>query len=77
MVLRQASALVVIGITAGTALAVPTGKVEESFLFGVKPVDAWTYVAVPALLLIVGGIAALAPARPAASIEPADALREE
>jgi putative ABC transport system permease protein len=77
MVLRQASGLVIAGIAAGTALAVGTGKLEEGFLYGVKPLDAWTYAMVIAVLMIVGGIAAFVPARRAAAIEPADSLRDE
>jgi putative ABC transport system permease protein len=77
MVLRQASALVIAGIVAGMALAAGSSRLEEGFLYGVKALDAWTYVAVIVALLLVGGIAALVPARRAAAIEPAEALREE
>jgi ABC-type antimicrobial peptide transport system permease subunit len=77
MVLRQASVLVIAGIAAGMALAAVSGKLEEGFLYGVKALDAWTYVAVIVALLLAGGIAALVPARRAAAIEPAEALREE
>jgi len=77
MVLRQGGILVVGGAAAGIALAAATGKIEADFLYGVKPVDAWTYSAVVLLLLLVGAAAALIPARRAAAVEPADALREE
>ena len=77
MVLRQASTLVVGGIAAGIALAAAAGKLEAGFLYGVKPLDTWTYVAVIVLLLLVGGMAALVPAQRAAVIKPIDTLREE
>lgn len=77
MVLLQASTLVIAGVAAGLALAAATGKLEAGFLYGVKPVDGWTYFAVLLLLVIVGGIAAFVPARRAAAIEPVDALREQ
>jgi ABC-type antimicrobial peptide transport system permease subunit len=77
MVLRQASMLVVAGIAAGIALAAAAGKLEAGFLYGVKPLDTWTYVAVIVLLLLVGGMAALVPAQRAAVIKPIDTLREE
>ncbi len=77
MVLRQAAVLVVAGVAVGIALAAAAGKLESGFLYGVQPVDAWTYAAVVASLLVVGGIAALVPARRAAAIEPVEALREE
>jgi len=68
---------VVILIATGIALAVATGKLEASFLYGVKPLDTWTYVVVIVLLLLVGGMAALVPAQRAAVIKPIDTLREE
>jgi predicted permease len=77
MILRQASVLVIAGIGAGIGLALATGKLEEGFLYGVKPLDAWTYLGVMATLLAVGAIAALVPARRAAAVEPIEALREE
>ncbi len=77
MILRQASFLVIFGVAAGILLSLATGKLEAGFLYGVKPLDAWTYVAVIALLLIVGAIAALAPARRAAALQPLETLREE
>jgi ABC-type antimicrobial peptide transport system permease subunit len=48
-----------------------------SFLYQVKPADALTYSGVALLLLIVGSVAALIPARRAAAVEPMAALREE
>jgi putative ABC transport system permease protein len=48
-----------------------------SFLYGVSPVDAITYVGVIITLLLIGTLAALIPARRAASIEPTQALRAE
>ena len=64
-------------ITDQVRLAVATGKLEASFLYGVKPLDTWTYVVVIVLLLLVGGMAALVPAQRAAVIKPIDTLREE
>jgi ABC-type antimicrobial peptide transport system permease subunit len=43
----------------------------------VKPADAWTYSGVVVLLLVVGSVAALIPARRAATVEPMIALRDE
>jgi ABC-type lipoprotein release transport system permease subunit len=58
-------------------LAAATAKLVKGFLFGVKPLDVWTYVAVLVLLMVVGTIAALVPARRAAAVEPIEALRDE
>jgi putative ABC transport system permease protein len=77
IILRQASILVLVGIGAGIALSVATGKLENGFLYGVQPLDAWTYSGVIVLLLAVGTIAALVPARRAAAVEPVQALRDE
>jgi ABC-type antimicrobial peptide transport system permease subunit len=77
MILRQASALVIGGIAFGIALSLATGKIEEGFLYGVKPLDAWTFCAVVALLLSVGVLASLLPARRAAIVEPIETLRDE
>ena len=77
MILRQGTALILAGIVVGMLLAAATAKLVKGFLFGVKPLDAWTYVAVLVLLMVVGSIAALVPARRAAAVEPIEALRDE
>lgn len=77
MILRQGSFLVGAGIVAGVVLALATGRLVKGFLYGVKPVDAWTYLGVVVLLLVVGTLASLIPARRAAAVEPIQALREE
>ncbi len=77
MVLRQGSVLIGAGLAAGIVLALMSGRLIESFLYNVAPADVSTYAAVPVLLLAVGSLASLAPARRAASIEPMRALREE
>jgi predicted permease len=77
MVLRQGSVLVVAGLVVGLGLAAFAAKLLKSFLYQVSSVDPWTYVGVAILLLVVGSIAALLPARRAAAVEPMQALREE
>jgi len=47
----------------------------KKFLYGVKPHDAATFVAVALLLLVVAGIASVVPARRAASVDPVMVLR--
>ena len=61
----------------GLLLAVVTGRWVKSFLYQVQPLDVLTYVAVVVALSTIGLIAALLPARKAASIEPMEALRED
>jgi ABC-type antimicrobial peptide transport system permease subunit len=77
MVLRQASILIGVGLVAGLVVAFPAERLIKSFLYQVRPLDVWTYVAVALLLPAIGLIAALLPARRAASIQPMQALRED
>ena len=77
MVLRQGTVLVVSGILVGILISVFSGKLVNSFLFGVKALDVWTYLSVLLVLIMVGGLAAFIPARRAAAVEPIQALREE
>ena len=77
LVLRQGLAFVGVGLAIGIVAAVFAEDLVKSFLYQVKPADAWTYSAVVILLLLVGGVAALIPARRAATVEPIAALREE
>ncbi|HEY6305015.1 MAG TPA: ABC transporter permease, partial [Candidatus Angelobacter sp.] len=77
MVLRQGSMLVGAGVVVGIALALATGRFVKSFLYGVQPADLLTYSGVVVLLLVVGTLAALVPARRAAAVEPIQALRDE
>jgi putative ABC transport system permease protein len=77
MVLRQGLLFVGVGLALGIVAAIFAGNLVESFLYQVKPADAWTYAGVMLVLLLVGSLAALIPARRAAALEPMTALREE
>jgi putative ABC transport system permease protein len=77
LVLRQGSILIGAGLGVGLLLAFATARLIKGFLYQVPPLDVWTYVAVALTLSIIGLIAALLPARRAASIEPMHALRTE
>ncbi len=77
MILRQGSILIGGGLGVGLLLAFATGRLIKSFLYQVHPLDMWTYVAVALTLPAIGLIAALLPARKAASIQPMQALRED
>ncbi|MGC2612794.1 MAG: ABC transporter permease, partial [Terracidiphilus sp.] len=68
LVLRQGSILIGAGLAAGLVLAFATCRLIKGFLYEVKPLDASTYVAVVVTLTAIGLVAALIPARRAASI---------
>jgi ABC-type antimicrobial peptide transport system permease subunit len=77
LVLWQGLACVGAGLAIGIFAGVFTGNLVRSFLYQVKPADAWTYSGVVLLLLLVGSVASLIPARRAAAVELMTALREE
>lgn len=77
MILRQGSILIGAGLAVGIGLALAAGHLLTSFLYGVRPLDAWTYIGVVAALAVIGLGSAMLPARRAARIEPMQALRED
>jgi putative ABC transport system permease protein len=77
LILRQGSMVIGAGLGVGLLLAIATGRWVKSFLYQVQPLDVLTYVSVVVALSTIGLIAALLPARKAASIEPMQALRED
>jgi putative ABC transport system permease protein len=76
-VARNAVAAVAFGIVVGGAAAFAFAHLLEGLLFEVDPVDPLTFAAVALLLLAAGVLAAVLPARRAAGISPAVALRAE
>ena len=57
--------------------AVALSQVVAGFLYGVSPVDAATFVAVPVMLALVAMLACYFPARRATKVDPMVALRNE
>jgi predicted permease len=76
-VLRRALAHCVIGLAIGVPLAYGAGKFMAQHLFGVGAFDLPVAVVTLAVLALAATVAALVPARRAASIEPMVALRME
>ncbi len=66
-----------VGIALGALAVAASAGVIRSFLFGVSPLDAQTYLAVGLLLSIVTILAAWIPARRACRVNPIVALRSE
>jgi ABC-type antimicrobial peptide transport system permease subunit len=77
MFFRQGLGLGLVGLVLGVVCALWAGRLVKSFLYGVKPLDAWTYGGVGVLLIVVGCLAAVIPARRAAAVEPIEALRDQ
>ena len=77
LIVRQAFALVVAGLGAGTALAWILSRWLAGELYQVKGTDPVTYAVAAALLGAVGAIASYVPARRALGIDPLSALRHE
>jgi ABC-type antimicrobial peptide transport system permease subunit len=77
LVLRQASVMLVTGVVIGLGLAIASGRVVRSYLYGVSAHDGWTLAGVSLALLICGLLAAYLPARRAAMVDPMEALRAE
>ncbi len=77
MVVHQGMAVVAIGVVLGLASAVGLMRFMASLLFEVNPLDPVTFVAVPLVLIAAGVIACVLPARRAASVDPAVALRAQ
>jgi putative ABC transport system permease protein len=77
LVLRQGLLLAGLGVLAGLAGALALRRVVAGMLFGVAPSDPLTLAAVAAVLLAVALVACYAPARRAANVDPAVALRCE
>lgn len=75
LVLAEGARVVVAGVGAGLVLATLGARVLQGFLFGVESADLVTYVAVALVLAGVTLVAAWIPARRAAGIRPAEALR--
>jgi predicted permease len=61
----------------GLALAVGLSRWISSLLFGITPLDPFTYVASGALVAAAAIIASYVPARQAASVDPMETLRSE
>lgn len=64
-----------LGIVIGTACAIATSRLLRGLLYGVAPTDLVTLSVTPVALLVVAFIASWIPARRAAAVHPAEALR--
>ena len=77
MVISQGMGLALAGVVVGVGCALGLSRLLASFLFGVKPRDLAVFIAVPLVLSAVSFVAVWLPARRAARVDPATALRAE
>ena len=75
MVLARGLRLAAAGTALGIAGAIAATRLIATFLYGLTPLDPWTYVGVTALLGGVALLASLLPARRAVKVDPVVALR--
>jgi predicted permease len=76
-IVRQGLQLALIGMATGLAAAFGLSRLLRSLLFGVRPGDPETFVAVSLLLLTVALLASFIPAYRATKVDPMVALRYE
>jgi predicted permease len=77
LLLGWALSLVALGVITGIVGSVAITRVLSGFLFGIKPTDPITFLAVPLLLATVALLASYIPARRATKVDPMTALRHE
>jgi putative ABC transport system permease protein len=77
LVLREGMTLVAIGAALGLIGALLFTRLLVSFLYGISPVDATTFVLTAIVLSVVAFVANFIPARRAMKVDPMVALRYE
>ena len=77
LLMREGVTLVIVGTVIGMALGFGSAQVLRTLLYGVGASDPVTFLGAPALLLLVGVVAAFLPARRAGRVDPARVLRAE
>jgi putative ABC transport system permease protein len=77
LVLSGAGSVVAFGTLVGMLLAASLGQTISSFLFGVTPLDWFTFAAVGSLLLVTAAFAATVPALRAVRVDPVEAFRND
>jgi ABC-type antimicrobial peptide transport system permease subunit len=77
MVLMEGGVLLVIGLVTGVLGALFATRLMRGFLFGVSPHDPVTLIGVALTMTVIGIGACWLPARRAAGIDPAVAIRRQ
>jgi ABC-type antimicrobial peptide transport system permease subunit len=74
LIISQGMTLVLIAMALGLAAALAVARLFAAFLYGVRPYDLATFIAVPLFLSTVAFLACWIPSRRAAGVNPLTAL---
>jgi predicted permease len=77
MIVGQGARVLAVGIGIGAAIALVATRALGTLLFGVEAFDLGTYLAVAAVMILVGLAACYLPARRASKVDPMVSLRSE
>src|SRR3954454_2599530 len=77
LVVRQGMVVTAVGLAAGVLAAGLVARRLQPLLFGIAPLDLPSFIAMPAILLVVAALACVVPARRAAATDPSTTLRAE
>jgi putative ABC transport system permease protein len=77
LIVGEGFKLTAIGVTVGIAAGLGVTRLLSSMLYGVRPTDLFTFVALSLLLTAAGLLACYIPARRATKVDPTVALRHE
>jgi ABC-type antimicrobial peptide transport system permease subunit len=77
LVVTEGLSVVMPGLLLGLIAAAGLTRFVQGLLFGIAPLDTWAYALAAVLLVSMAIVACLIPARRAAGVDPAEALRRE
>ena len=77
LILNRGMVLALIGVALGAGVSALLTRFLGTLLYGVKPPDPLTFIAVAGVLLAVSGVASAIPASRAASLDPMKTLRDQ
>jgi ABC-type antimicrobial peptide transport system permease subunit len=77
LILRDGLRTALPGLALGLLAAFAVTRAMASLLYGVSPLDPWSFALAPLLLLLVAVVSSLLPAERAAKVNPIVALRRE
>jgi putative ABC transport system permease protein len=77
LVLNGATRVIAAGVFIGLVSAAALGQTVSAFLFGVRPLDPWTFGGVTLVLIVTALVAMAAPAWRAARVDPVESFRSE